>query len=360
MELGIIGLPTSGKTTIFNALTGADRPTAAASTGRLELVSATVDVPDTRVDYLSELYQPQKSTYAKVTYTDIAGLDQDLGTKGLSGELRNKIAPMDAFVHVVRAFESNRVPHILESVDPQRDLENLDTEFLLADMISVENRLERIQDRLSKGAKGEERQALLDSQQLFERLQEILGEGLPLRDADLTEEEQTTLSGYGLLTLKPVLVLLNTGDDIVDPADVITYDHQNTVVLALQGQLEMELSQLSPEEAEVFMTEFDIQALALDRVIQASYQLIGLHSFFTVGEDEVRAWNLSVGGTALDAAGTVHTDLARGFIRAEVVAYTKLMEAGSMAAARKAGEVQLEGKDYIIQDGDIVHIRFSI
>lgn len=360
MELGIIGLPTSGKTTIFNALTGADRPTAAASTGRLELVSATVDVPDERVDRLSELYQPQKTTYAKVTYTDIAGLDQDLGTKGLSGELRNKIAPMDAFVHIVRAFESNRVPHILESVDPARDLENLDTEFLLADMLTVENRLERIQERLSKGAKGEERQALQHSQALFARLEAILGEGRPLRDADLAQEEQITLSGYGLLTLKPVLVLLNTGDDIVDPADVIAYEHQDSVALALQGQLEMELSQLTPEEAKVFMTEFDIQALALDRVIQASYQLIGLHSFFTVGEEEVRAWNLPVGGTALDAAGTIHTDLARGFIRAEVVAHETLIEAGGMTDARKAGQVHLEGKDYVVQDGDIVHIRFSV
>ncbi|MGC9347805.1 MAG: DUF933 domain-containing protein, partial [Anaerolineae bacterium] len=326
----------------------------------LELVSAVVDVPDERVDRLSEMYHPKKTTYAKVTYTDIAGLDSDLGKKGLSGELRNKIAPMDAFVHVVRAFESDRVPHVFESIDPQRDLEHLDSEFLLADMITVENRLENISERLSKGARGEERQALQESLALFERLLEQLGEELPIRTMDLTDEERASISGYGLLTLKPVLILLNTGDERRDPADIITYDDPDAKVLALQGQLEMELSQLPEEEAELFMEEFGVTELALPRVIQASYDLIGLHSFFTVSDEEVRAWNLPVGGTAIEAAATVHTDLARGFIRAEVVAYEALAEAGSMAAARKEGAVHLEGKDYVVQDGDVIYIRFSI
>ena len=360
MELGIIGLPTSGKTTVFNALTRSQRPTAAASTGKLELVSGVVDVPDERVDRLSAMYHPRKTTYARVIYTDIAGLDQDLGKSGLSGELRNKIAPMDAFVHVVRAFESDHVPHVLGSVDPQRDLEHLEGELLLADMISVEARLERIQERLRKGAKAEERQALEEDQPLFERLLTRLTDSTPLRDVDLAYEERAGLSGYGFLTLKPTLVLLNTGDEPLAPEDAVHFSHNLTEVLALQGQLEMELSQLPPEEAELFMGEYGIKELALDRVIQASYRLIGLQSFFTVGEDEVRAWNLRAGGTSLDAAGTIHTDLARGFIRAEVVAYEDLVGAGSMAAARKAGQVHLEGKDYVIQDGDIVHVRFSV
>ncbi len=181
MELGIIGLPTSGKTTVFNALTRSQRPTAAASTGKLELVSAIVDVPDERVDRLSAMYHPRKTTYAKVSYTDIAGLDQDLGKTGLTGELRNKIAPMDAFVHVVRAFESDHVPHMLGGVDAHRDLERLEGDFILADMIAVETRLERIDERLHKGARAEERQMLTEDRELFERLQTALAEGTPLR-----------------------------------------------------------------------------------------------------------------------------------------------------------------------------------
>jgi GTP-binding protein YchF len=360
MELGIIGLPTSGKTTIFNALTRSDRPTAAASTGKLELVSGVVDVPDERVDRLSAMYNPRKTTFAKVTYTDIAGLDQDLGKKGLSGELRNKIAPMDAFVHVVRAFENDHVPHVLGTVDPQRDLDRLEGEFMLADMLAVDTQIERTHERLDKGARGPERQKFEEDLVLFRRLAETLSAGEPLRDMTLSDDELLRLRGFCLLTLKPVLVLVNIGDDQEADPHRVTFDHRSSEVLALNGQIEMELSQLSQDEVEIFMAEFGVEELALDRVIQASYGLIGLHSFFTVGDDEVRAWNLPVGGTAVEAAGTIHTDLAKGFIRAEVVAYGDLIEAGSMAAARKAAEVHLEGKDYVVRDGDIVHIRFSV
>lgn len=358
MELGIVGLPTSGKTTVFNALTGANRPTAAAPSGKLELTSAVVDVPDARVDALSALYKPKKTIYAKVTYTDIGGLDEDLGTKGLSGELRNKITPMDAFVHVIRAFEDPRVPHMRGSVDPLRDLEALDGEFMLADMLAVETRLARIEERLAKGARAEERKALVESQALFRRLQEGLNAGAPLRDLDLLPEERAELRGYGLLTLKPVLVLVNAGETV--PTEVPAYNHRRSAVLTLQGKLEMEISRLEADEAALFMGEYGIEDLAGDRVIRASYALLNLHTFFTVGEDEVRAWNLKAGATALDAAAAVHTDLARGFIRAEVVAYEDLIEAGSMAAARKHGKVHLEGKEYVVKDGDIVHIRFSV
>ncbi len=360
MELGIIGLPGSGKTTVFNALTGANRPTTVASTGRLELFSMVVDVPDPRVDVLSKIYAPRKTTYAKVTYTDMAGLDQNLGKSGLSGELRNKIAPMDAFVHVVRAFENDLVPHPAGSFDPQRDLEMLDGELLLADMVAVENRLTRIEEGLRKGARGDERKALLESQAIFQRLHAALDAGTPLRDVELTAEEISGLHGYGLLTLKPVLVLLNTGEDSLDPEKVISYPHKKSTVLAIQGKLEMEIRQLPPEEATDFMQEFGITALASSRVIQASYKLVGLQSFFTVGEDEVRAWNIPVGANAQEAAGVIHTDLARGFIRAEVIAYDDYMAEGTMAAARKAGKVRLEGKEYTVQDGDIIHVRFSI
>ncbi len=360
MELGIIGLPSSGKTTVFNALTGADRPTTVASSGRLELYSMVVDVPDVRVDTLSKLYNPRKTIYAKVTFTDVGGLDQDLGKTGLTGELRNKIAPMDAFVHVVRAFENDLVPHLSGSINPQRDVAMLDNEFLLADMLTVENRLARIEEGLHKGARGDERKALQENQELFHRLQAALNVEMPLRDLDLTAEEVAGLRGFSLLTLKPVLVLLNAGEDLIDPAETLTYDHKQSTVLAMQGKLEMEISQLSAEEATDFMEEFGITELARTRVIQASYQLVGLQSFFTVGEDEVRAWNVRVGAHAQEAAGVIHTDLARGFIRAEVISYTDHIAEGTMVAARKVGKVHLEGKDYIVQDGDIMHVRFSI
>jgi len=360
MELGIVGLPTSGKTTVFNALTRSDRPTAVASTGRLELVSGVVDVPDIRLDRLSALFNPRKTTHAKVTYTDIAGLDQDLGKTGLTGELRNKIAPMDAFVHVVRAFENDRVPHVSGSVNAQRDLDQLEQEFLLADMIALETQIERTKERLAKGARGEERQKLEKELEIFEKLSVPLAEGQPLRGAGLTPEECARLKGFCFLTLKPVLVLVNTGDDTAQAGDLIKFGHQYAEVLALQGQLEMELSQLSAEDVEVFMVEFGIEELALSRVIQASYRLIGLQSFFTINEHEVRAWNLRIGATAVEAAGTVHTDLARGFIRSEVVSYDHLVAAGSMAACRKAAQVHVEGKDYIMQDGDVLRVRFSV
>lgn len=360
MELGIIGLPTCGKTTVFNALTGGDRPTAAASTGRMELYRAVVDVPDERVDKLSTLLEPRKTTYAKVTYLDIAGLDQGISKSGISGQLRNQIATVDAFVHVVRGFESPRVPHPLESVDPQRDLDLLHTEMLLVDLITVENRLLRIDEGLQKGARGAERQLLQDEWQLFERLKEALEAEQPLRDLDLTADEYEILRGFGLLTLKPTLVLLNAGEEPVRAGEILHYDHQKTVLLSLRGKLEMEIAQLPPEDAEIFMEEYNIEESALTRVIQTSYNLLNLISFFTGNEDEVRAWTLRRGGTALDAAGTIHTDLARGFIRAEVINFETLMEVGTLAKARKAGLLRLEGKDYVVQDGDLIYVRFSI
>lgn len=359
MELGIIGLPTSGKTTIFNALTRGDYPTAPATTGKMEIHSAVIDVPDVRVDRLSEMFHPRKTIYAKVTYMDVAGLE-GMGKRGLSGQLRNHIAALDALIHVVRAFESTVVPHPLGSVAPQRDLELFHGEMILADLLTMENRLERIAVGLRKGARGDERKSLQEQQSLFQRLSTALESEIPLRDLELTPEERETLHGFGFLSLKPTLVLLNAGEDTLDPAEALHYEHQQTELLSLSGKLEMEIGQLEPDEMGLFMQEFGIQELGLKRVIQTSYTLLGLHSFFTVGEDEVRAWTVRAGATALDAAGTIHTDLARGFIRAEVVSYDDLVATGSLAAARKMGKLRLEGKNYIVQDGDILHVRFSI
>jgi GTP-binding protein YchF len=359
MELGIIGLPTASKTTIFNALTRGERPMTASAAGKMQLLSVVVAVPDTRVDRLCTLFQPRKTTYAQVTYTDIAGLDQGGVKKGLSGLLRNQIMPMDAFVHVVRAFQDETVPHPLGSVNPQRDIEVMDQEMLLADLAIVENRLERIAETLHKGARPEERPALLKEQALFEWLRAALEGETLLRDLDLSAEQTAALRGFGFLTLKPVLVVINTGDAAPDAREVLRYEHKRTARYAVRGRLEMEIAQLPPEEAPLFMAEFGIEELALNHIIQLSYDLVGVHSFFTVGEDEVRAWTIRKGATTVEAAGTIHTDLARGFIRAEVISYTDLIAAGGLVEARKAGKMRLEGKEYVVQDGDIVHVRFS-
>jgi ribosome-binding ATPase len=360
MELGIIGLPNSSKTTIFNALTRGDRPTSATSSGKLEFHTAVVDVPDPRVDALSALFKPRKTAYAKVTYTDIAGLDQGMAQKGLSGQLRHRISQMDAFIHVLRAFEDPSVSHSLGSLHAQRDLEVLEQEMILLDLLAVQGRLERIAESIKRAKKGEERQALEAEQVLFQRMQVALEAETPLRDLDYSGEEASALRGFGFLTLKPVLVLVNTGEDPVPPEKFVTYHHRDTVVMSLQGKLEMEIAQLDLDEATVFMEEFAIAEPALSRMIRASYDLVGLQSFFTVGEDEVRAWTVRKGATAVEAASVIHTDLSRGFIRAEVVAYADLIAAGSMAEAKKAAALRLEGKDYLVKDGDILHVRFAV
>ncbi len=358
MKLAIIGLPGAGKTTIFNALTRGDAPTGRSMGGRFDVLTAVVDVPDERVDRLAELFQPRKVTYARVTYTDVAGLQKGIGEAGgLSGELLNHLAASDAFVHVVRAFESEQHPHPEGSVDPQRDLEALDAELLLTDLVAVEGKLERLAEGLKKGAIKDKSGALAE-QALFQKLHDGLSEERPLRDLDLDEEEQKALRGYGLLTLKPMLVVFNAndeGDEVQVP-----YNYQNTQTVTLRGRLEAELAQLTGEDLEMFMEEYGVEEQGLDRVIRLSYDLLGLQSFFTVGEDEVRAWTVKRTATALEAAAAIHTDLAKGFIRAEVVAYEELLETGSMAGARAAGKLRLEGKQYPVQDGDIVHVKFNL
>lgn len=356
MRLGIIGLPQSGKTTLFNALTRGDQPTTM-SGGRYEVHTAVVDVPDPRVDRLSEMFKPQKTIYAKVTYADIAGLEGSAEKSGISGQLLNTLSQMDGFLQVVRVFEDPSVPHPAGSVDPQRDVNSMESELLLNDLIAVERKLERLQEERKKGG-GREKAVIERELELFERLHVALSEETPLRDLELSAEEEKALSGFGFLTRKPMLILLNLADE--QQAPEIVYPHRRCAVAALQGRLEMDLAQLDPDEAAVFMEEYGIEELGLQRVITLSYDLLGLQSFFTVGEDEVRAWTVRRGAAAVEAAGVIHTDLQKGFIRAEVVAYDDLVQLGSMAEARSKGKLRLEGKDYVLHDGDIMHVRFNI
>ena len=354
MRLGIIGLPQSGKTTLFNALTRATQPTGAA--GKIEVHTAVVDVPDPRVDVLSRMFNPKKTIYAKVTYADIAGLDGSSSKSGISGALLNQLTQMDGFIHVIRCFEDDNVPHPQGSIDPARDLIAMDSEFVLNDLIAVERKLERLAEERKKGA-GRDRATIDREIELFECLQAALNEETPLRDIEISADDEKTLSGFGFLSRKPVLVVLNLAEG--QSAPEITYNHKHSQLVALQGKLEMDIAHLPPEDAEMFMAEYGIEEPSLNRMIRLSYDLLGLQSFFTVGPDEVRAWTVRRGATAPEAAGEIHTDLQKGFIRAEVVTYDDLVSLGGMSEARAKGKLRLEGKEYIVQEGEIVHIRHS-
>ncbi len=356
MRLGIIGLPQSGKTTLFNALTRGTQPTGQAS-GRIEVHTAVVEVPDPRVDKLSGMFNPKKTIYAKVTYADIAGLDASSAKTGISGTLLNNLTQMDGFIHVLRVFDSENVPHPSGSVDPLRDLQAMDSEFVLNDLIAVERRQERLTEEIKKGG-GRDKAVIQREIDLFNRLHETLSAEVPLRDIEITAEDERFLSGFGMLSRKPVLIVLNLSEG--QSAPVVDYAHKRSQVVALQGELEMEIAQLPPDEAAAFLEEYGIEEPSLNRMIRLSYDLLGLMSFFTVGPDEVRAWTVHRGASAPEAAGEIHTDLQKGFIRAEVVAYDDLVGLGGYPEARAKGKLRLEGKDYIVQDGEILNIRFNI
>jgi GTP-binding protein YchF len=355
MRLGIIGLPAAGKTTVFNALTGASLPVGTLAPTQ-EVHTAVVDVPDTRVDRLSQLFHPKKTTYAKVTYADVGGLTAESAQTGLPGPLLNQLQQMDGLLQVVRAFDDPSVPHSLGTIDPLRDQRQLHDELMLNDMLAVERRLERLNEEHQRG--GRDRSVVSRELALFERFRDTLAEERALRELVLTPDEEKSLSGFGLLTRKPWLVVVNLGEGQAPPnwGDL----GSGVGVLPLQGRLEMEIAQMPAEEIDAFLSEYAISEPGRVRVIQASYQLLDLMSFFTVGEDEVRAWTLIRGASALEAAAAIHTDLARGFIRAEVVGWEEVLALGGWSQAREAGKLRIEGKEYSVKDGDILHVRFNI
>jgi ribosome-binding ATPase len=354
MRLGIIGLPQSGKTTVFNALTRGHQPLTT-SGGRFDVHTGVVDVPDVRVDRLSEMFKPKKTIFAKVTYADIAGLEGS--QSAISGQLLNTLTQMDGLLHVVRCFDDVNVTHPSGSVNPLRDIATMDAELLLNDLIAVERKLERLAEERKKGG-GRERAVIEREAVLFERFKDALSREIPLREIDLTAEEEKTLAGFGFLTRKPLLVLLNLHEGQDMPP--VKYPHTHSNLATLQGKLEMEIAQLPDEDVEVFMSEYGIAELGLARIIRLSYDLLGLISFFTVGSDEVRAWTIHYGSSAYEAAGEIHTDLQKGFIRAEVIPYDELIALGGLNEAKTKGRLRLEGKEYIVHDGEIVHIRFNV
>jgi GTP-binding protein YchF len=355
MHLGIIGLPQSGKTTIFNVLTRGDQPVVTRG-GRFEVHTAVIDVPDPRLEQLSAHFMPHKTVYAKVTYADIAGLGSGAGVE-IAGEILNHLAQTDGFIHVVRCFENPEVPHPSGAVDPLRDIQAMDAELLLNDLIAIERKLERLTDERLKGGSRDKTQVEYEIN-LFERMGAFLAEEKPLRDMPFTPDEERVLVGYGLLTRKPVSVLLNLGDGQTPPE--IDYSHSHCTVASLQGKLEMEIAQLPVSEAQVFLDEYGITEPGLDKVIRCSYQMLDQVSFFTIGDDEVRAWTIKSGTPALEAAGGIHSDVQKGFIRAEVITWDDLLTLGSLAEARAKGKLRLEGKEYMLTDGEVMHVRFAI
>jgi len=318
--------------------------------------TAIVDVPDPRLERVAAMVRPEKTIHAKVIYADIAGLEGS-PSEAISGQLLNQLSQMDGFLHVVRCFEDPSVPNAAGSIDPVRDIAAMDAELLLNDLIAVERKIERLADERRKGG-GREKSLIERELALFEKLQAALSAERPLRDLEYSADDERVLAGFGLLTRKPMLLVLNLGEG--EPAPEISYPHQHSAIVPLQGKLEMEIAQLPPEEARPFLEEYGIKEPGLDRVIHVSYELLGLISFFTIGPDEVRAWTVPRGATAYTAAGVIHTDLQRGFIRAEVIAWDELLALGGLSEARSRGKLRLEGKDYVLKDGEVMHVRFNV
>jgi ribosome-binding ATPase len=366
MQIAIVGLAGSGKTTVFNTLTRGHAETG--GYGGVTLNVGVVKVPDHRLDDLAAIFKPKKIVHADVTYVDMPApppsTEGHVGTEELPADHLARLRDSDALLHIVRAFEDPANPHPDGSVDPARDLERLDLEFLLADLAMAERRLERLQGSGRHGTPAE-REAAEREEVVLRRIHQGLQAGSPIRDLDLDTDEEKGIRGFRFLTQKPVLILLNVGEGEIAAAPALVarvaagYDHRHVMVEALSARIEMELGELEADEAGAFMEELGIAESGLDRVIALSYRLLGLISFLTAGPDEVRAWPVPDGATAVDAAGAIHTDLARGFIRAETVAYEDLLRLGSMAEARKAGRLRSEGKTYRVHDGDVIEILFS-
>jgi hypothetical protein len=356
MRLGILGLPLAGKTTVFNALTGAAIPVGPAGSGGIvEVHERIAPIRDPRLQALADLLRPRKVTHAQAAFVDVDGLHVEVQGKGLPGALVDHVAKVDGLVAVVRAFPAEEVSHPMGRIDPEDDLRRLEEELLLNDQLAVERRLERLAEERQKGAR--DRSVLDREKDLFARLQQELAQGRPLRRAHLTAEEEHALAGHVLLTRKPMLAVVNHGDETPGDLPASTSDAR---VVGISGRLEMEIAQLPSEEAPAFLTAYGLPEPGRERVLRECIALLGLQTFFTVNEQEGKAWMMPRGATALDAAGLVHTDLARGFVRAEVIPGEQLVSVGGLPQARARGLLRLVGKEAPVADGDFVLIRSSV
>lgn len=364
MKLGIVGLPNVGKSTLFNALTNAGAQAANYAFCTIEPNVGVVSVPDKRLDELCKMYNPVKVTPATVEFVDIAGLVKGASKgEGLGNKFLSHIREVDAIIHVVRCFDNDDIMHVDGSVDPKRDIETINLELILSDVEILQRRI----DRTAKAMKGDK--TLVSELKLLERVMEALNNGICARAVDLTDDEKAILDTVDLLTSKPVIYACNMSEDDFS-RDITLNQRYNDVkaiaaaegsqVLPVCAELEAQIAELPEEEKELFLSELGISAGGLDLLIERSYDLLGLMSYLTAGQPEVRAWTIKKGTKAPQAAGKIHSDFERGFIRAEVVSFDVLMECGSMQAAKEKGLVRSEGKEYVMQDGDIVLFRFNV
>ncbi|MHC6179400.1 redox-regulated ATPase YchF [Clostridium sp. JNZ X4-2] len=365
MKLGIVGLPNVGKSTLFNAITKAGAESANYPFCTIEPNIGVVSVPDKRLDVLERMYNSKKKVYTTIEFYDIAGLVKGASKgEGLGNKFLSHIREVEAIVHVVRCFEDENVVHVDGSVDPIRDIETVNLELIFSDLEVMDRRIEKI----SKLAKSGDKEAKTQYAFML-KVKSHLEKGKPVRTMELTEDENELISEFFLLTTKPVLYVANISEDDLTSGNsenkfvkkVREYaKSENSQVIVISAKIEEELSALDDDEKSEMLSEYGLTEAGLDKLINASYKLLGLMSFLTAGVKEVRAWTIKLGTKAPEAAGKIHTDIQKGFIRAEIVSYDKLIECGSEAAAKEKGFYRLEGKDYVMQDGDVVNFRFNV
>ncbi len=363
MKLGVVGLPNVGKSTLFNAITQAGAQAANYPFCTIEPNVGVVPVPDARLTRLSEMYSPKKTTPATIEFVDIAGLVRGASRgEGLGNKFLSHIREVDAVVHVVRCFEDENVVHVDGSVDPVRDMETINLELVFADLETVERRIDRTKKMMKSGDKRPGREL-----EILEVIRAALEAGRPARTVPVDEEDAPFVKGLFLLTTKPVVYVANVAEDALgaapDAMAARVYEaaaREGAEAMTVCAQLEEEVAALDPAEKAAFLAEMGVQESGLDQLVRACYRLLGLISFLTAGADEVRAWTIRRGWKAPQAAGVIHTDFERGFIRAEIVPYDTLVSLGSMAACREKGLVRSEGKDYVMQDGDVTLFRFNV